>query len=769
MRTVYFLLGIAFLLTACAAPVVGQPAPTTETVVVSTLPVIPTDTSAPLATEAPTVEPTMTSTQVPLQQWVAFIGNDGNLRLVDRLSGETRVVTSDANAPSGDPGGQIAIQYWDLKASSDGQMLAYRRDVGTPVQDGYTYVFEIWVYMSATAESKLLLANQLTAGMDWKPGTHLLAFAVPPEEGYFTTAELDDSKARGIWAVDADSGENMELVAPQNGYSLSNPSWSPDGRYLAFEEIWGWEGSGYFAFYDFETQKYQSLGKAIGQTDWSPDSQTVAFDMMTYIATGSEQIFLHPLMGGEDQQVAPDYAQGYTYAPHFSPSGAQIAYFFHTGSVDDLTSTVQVQQFEGGEVKDFGEYENPLTLSWLPDESGLLLSVGPYGTRQVLEISLADGSVRVLADGDAPVLLTDTAEPATTGAPTATTEPQWVAFVGNDGNLRLVDRLGGEIRDLTTDGTPASGFTAGETTIQYRSPRWSSDGQFLAYLREVGTPVDSGYSFTYELWVYKVSDDAEWQLSVDQRALGISWRPGTHLLAYAVVYDEGYFPLRGDIDATKAKGIWAVDVDRGEIMELVAPQNGYSLRNPAWSRDGRFLSFEEIWGYEGSGYFAYFDFDTQEYTSFGEAFGFYDWSPDSKTIVHDTLTYTATGTERIFLRPRTGGDSQQISPDYELGYAFSPRFSPSGEYVAFLAEIDAIDSGAYTLFVQPVSGGEPRELGTFEFGIYLSWLPDGSGLILSAGPFETRQVFEVSLADGSLRVLADGDAPALVVPFDTAE
>jgi hypothetical protein len=35
----------------------------------------------------------------------------------------------------------------------------------------------------------------------------------------------------------------------------------------------------------------------------------------------------------------------------------------------------------------------------------LILSVGPVGTRQVLEITLADGSVRVLADGDAPVLL----------------------------------------------------------------------------------------------------------------------------------------------------------------------------------------------------------------------------------------------------------------------------------------------------------------------------------------------------------------------------
>jgi Tol biopolymer transport system component len=197
-------------------------------------------------------------------------------------------------------------------------------------------------------------------------------------------------------------------------------------------------------------------------------------------------------------------------------------------------------------------------------------------------------------------------------------------------------------------------------------------------------------------------------------------------------------------------------------MELVPPQNGLSLRAPQWSREGRFLSFEEVWGYEGSGYFAYVDMETQEYTSFEEAFGFYDWSPDSETIVHDTLTYTPTGSERIYLRPRAGGESVQFSPDYETGYAFSPLYSPSGEQIAYLAEVGAIDSGMYTLFVQPVAGGEPRQLGIFEFGIYLSWLPDESGLVLSAGPIETRQIFEVAITDGSVRVLADGDAPALI-------
>jgi Tol biopolymer transport system component len=284
----------------------------------------------------------------------------------------------------------------------------------------------------------------------------------------------------------------------------------------------------------------------------------------------------------------------------------------------------------------------------------------------------------------------------------------------------------------------------------------------LAYLRDIGVPTDGGYSVTYELWVYNLEDGTSQQVMIDTRALGLAWRPGTHVLAYGAAYDDGYFTTRGEIDATKAKGIWAVDIDSGENMELVAPQNGCSLRAPQWSPDGRFVSFEEIWGYEGSGYFAFYDLEVPGYISFNEAFGLYDWSPDSMTIVHDDMTYTATGTERIYLRPRTGGESQQLSPDYELGYAFWPRFDPTGQQVAYLANLGQPDSMTYTLFVQPVSGGEPVSLGEFENALYLSWLPDGSGLIMSVGPYETRQVVEVMLADKSVRVLADGEAPALV-------
>lgn len=405
MKRILLLFVFMFLLSACAGQLPAQPelpagelpanppaAPEVIPPAIATLP--------PTETNVPTAEPTA----APLPQWVAFIGNDGNVRLVDRISGELRDVTSDAIIPAADAPDQTFIQYRDLTASSDGQFLAFRRDITRQVDMDYSYVYEVWLYLPASAESRLLMPNQATGGMDWKPGTHLLTYAVPPDPSYFATHQIDTSQSRGIWAIDVDNGENMELVQPERGFSIALPRWSPDGRYLSFEEIWNIEGSGYLAYYDFQTQEYKSFEQPIGAIDWSPDGQRLAFDGMTYMPSGNEQIFLRPLTGGEDIQVAPDYAVGYTYAPRFSPSGGQIAYLYHDDNIDNRVATLQVQLFDGGEVRNLGDFETPLYLSWLPDESGVIIAVGPFGTRQIMEVSL-DGTVRILADGDAPVVV----------------------------------------------------------------------------------------------------------------------------------------------------------------------------------------------------------------------------------------------------------------------------------------------------------------------------------------------------------------------------
>ena len=345
------------------------------------------------------------------------------------------------------------------------------------------------------------------------------------------------------------------------------------------------------------------------------------------------------------------------------------------------------------------------------------------------------------------------AVPTSTGQ--AAERQGWIAHIGTDGNLWLVDTAGEERLQITEDAVSfQGGQPSPERLISYCCAQWSSDGSLLAYSREVGTAVSSGYQYVSELWVYApASGEARMLLQVDESIAGFAWQPDSHLIAYGRGIPTEYFL---DQESQLAPGIWALEADTGETYELVAPQRGLALVSPQWSPDGRFLSFDEIFAMEGRGYFAYYVFESQAYISWEELIGQYDWSPDGTSIAYDTLTYVATGDERIWLREREGGEARPLSPNYEPGYAYRPRFSPQGDRLAYLANLDGPETNRVSVYVVDLPDGEPRELGVFTQVEQFSWSPDGAHLVFSSGPFEAPQVVVVSASDGATDVLAAG-------------
>ncbi len=95
----------------------------------------------------------------------------------------------------------------------------------------------------------------------------------------------------------------------------------------------------------------------------------------------------------------------------------------------------------------------------------------------------------------------------------------------------------------------------------------------------------------------------------------------------------------------------------------------------------------------------------------------YDWSPDGSQIAYDRLTYSPTGTERIFTRPRLDGAEQQISPDLDQGYAFYPVYSPDGMQIAYLINPGGPESVQHTLVVQDLASGETPRAGQLRIGL----------------------------------------------------
>ncbi len=352
-----------------------------------------------------------------------------------------------------------------------------------------------------------------------------------------------------------------------------------------------------------------------------------------------------------------------------------------------------------------------------------------------------------------------TLEPGTTPAKpddSATSLPDLV-YVGLDNNLWLLESGSGTPRQLTFDGNPIGNENS---AVEYHFPRLSSDGVQLAFRRDVSVPVENGYDFSSALWVMDLKN-GEQTLVQEGLVAGLAWKPQTHLLAYGTVVEMEYFLSRGEPNAALANGINAFDADSGEIVELVAPERGYTLANPQWSPDGRFLAFSEVEAMEGSGLFAYYNFDLKAYVAWEEAVGIASWSPNGGLLTYARQTYVATGEERLYVRQRDGLE-EIIGPDYAgPAYATSPVFSPNGEQIAYLAYLEGPDTQAATIMVLNLASGEAVSHGQFEGAWDLTWTPDGSMLVFNAGPWEARHIVAIDLSNSSQTVLVEGGQPAL--------
>jgi Tol biopolymer transport system component len=338
---------------------------------------------------------------------IVYVGWDGNLWKLGKPGEPLVQLTQDAASPvTGDPLPDQMVQYYHPILSSDGRMVAYNRDVGTPSGDGMSFQFGLWVTDLVTGESRQVL-NEIAAGFSWKPNSHILVYGLGVAQGYFTIrGEVDQDLAQGIWGVDLDQEalQPVELVRPERGYSLVAPTWSPDGRFLAFDEVHLYEGRGMFAYYDLEGQEYISWEEAIGIYSWSADGAMIAYDRLTYMPNGEERIFLRERLSDDERLLSPDFEQGHAFNPVFSPQGDQIAYLAELTGLDSQTYTLFVQSLTGSAPIALGTFEAARSLNWTADGASLVFSAGPHGEQQVISVDVNDGGVTILSHGSEPAL-----------------------------------------------------------------------------------------------------------------------------------------------------------------------------------------------------------------------------------------------------------------------------------------------------------------------------------------------------------------------------
>jgi Tol biopolymer transport system component len=301
--------------------------------------------------------------------YLAYVGPDNNLWVLEADSQTPRQITFDANRTEGDG---AKVEYLGPILSSDGTLLAYYMDVGTPSANGYEYTHGLWVANLITGEQRKIMDGRF-AGLAWKPGTHLLAYGHEVDTDYSNPrGEWDTDQAMGIHAIDLSESVSME--------------------------------TGMFAYYDLENQEYVAWDESVGRASWSPDGSLLTYDRIYYVATGEGRLYLRPRQGDE-KLLGPDY-EGPAFAsqPVFSPAGDQIAYLARLEGPETDFATIMVLDIAGGEPKSLGQFEDVWELAWIPDGSHLVFSFGLYPSRHIIALNISDGSQTVLAAGTQPAL-----------------------------------------------------------------------------------------------------------------------------------------------------------------------------------------------------------------------------------------------------------------------------------------------------------------------------------------------------------------------------
>jgi len=254
-----------------------------------------------------------------------------------------------------DTGGQV----YDFAVSHEGEWIVYAavNDVG-----GH----DLWLLESALRESRRLIdcAEESCIEASWSDDERYLAFTrrKGPQES--------------VWIVNRESGEVTPLIA-DGAPSGHSPSWSPDGRRVAYIE----SQRGRIRIVDLEGVEHFRLPAEDGlMGSWSPDGKR-----MVYLDTAEDSLF-----AGVDL--------------YFADLTTQKIEQLLLPEFDDIATIADAAEGEHGDEIDLTPGRVDVSVPvWHPTEELLLLAQRPYFdtfSKQLWLVPLAEGSEATAVTSD---------------------------------------------------------------------------------------------------------------------------------------------------------------------------------------------------------------------------------------------------------------------------------------------------------------------------------------------------------------------------------
>jgi Tol biopolymer transport system component/predicted Ser/Thr protein kinase len=368
-----------------------------------------------------------------------------------------------------------------------------------------------WFYFSAPAEYS-------------GPPPRLQPFTSSPGFHGISAFSPDGNEVAFVWAEDSSRGLDplqhlyVQLVGAGTPLRLTNasesdhmPTWSPDGRFIAFRR--GGHPPAYYiipALGGVERKladgDLSSLPGGWGM-DWSPDGKYLAVVDAGEKADpgGAKRIFYISVESGERRESKIELPGPLVADPRFAPDGKELAFISGSGGG---SNEVYVASVGGGKPRALTSLRSGVSgLDWTPDGRELVFSSGHQGSPTLWRISRAGGDPqplgvaadnayfpRIAAHGHrllflhmafhtniwrAPLSPTDHEAPSRITA--STREDSGPAFSPDGSRLAFSsDRTGSsEIYIAPADGSNPVQLTSMKTGSG--SPAWSADGKQIAF------------------------------------------------------------------------------------------------------------------------------------------------------------------------------------------------------------------------------------------------------------------------------------------------